>query len=468
MSLCFKRQKNINSSEQIIDVNTISKLKQTSPKDERMWGIIYEKKKKNSISYLTRSQETIVLTKNGMLLKKPQPLSWYKKIFCRGRHLFIIQSSLVERSKRIKKSKEKVRKKNVEVMYIIKKLYPGEVLLNGEPMTENSIFYKTKSKIEIMEIKLSLVFEALCDVEENKAVSSFPIRMISLLGKGGFGCVHKAVMFDNARFCAVKSSFEKTRIQLNEEFKILSELHHDNVIKCFSFTKHDNKVFLVLELAEGGTLKRQMVKMTEKQSKIVLKQVCAGILYLHEKGIIHRDIKPENIVLMKNSNYWNNQRVKLIDFSCSCRKSDKKKLSHTAGTFKYMAPEMIETYIQPNKDKRVRHSELVDVWSLGVVAFRILAKTAPYGQDNDTFLRKKDRKLDKEEKIKRAKLFRDVLLSREINTTTNEYQRLSEEGKSFLGNCLEVNVSNRPSAKELVKNPWFQVMKQNGSSSEIY
>jgi serine/threonine protein kinase len=87
-------------------------------------------------------------------------------------------------------------------------------------------------------------------------------------------------------------------------------------------------------------------------------------MHLHSRKIIHRDIKPENILLDTQGN------IKLADFGCSNYQFKSIKRETYCGTLDYLAPEMADTIH--------KHDYRVDIWSVGVLIFELLAGYAPF------------------------------------------------------------------------------------------
>lgn len=68
----------------------------------------------------------------------------------------------------------------------------------------------------------------------------------------------------------------------------------------YGFFADKTHLYMVLEYMEGGTLfskLKNQIKLTEKQTAQVVRQIARAVEYLHDRGIAHRDIKPENIVI---------------------------------------------------------------------------------------------------------------------------------------------------------------------------
>ena len=96
---------------------------------------------------------------------------------------------------------------------------------------------------------------------------------------------------------------------------------------------------------------------------------------MHDLNIVHRDLKTENMLFCKNKQF-----IKLIDFGLSqfCT-NDKPELHETKGTLYYLAPEVIKG----SYDKRC------DLWSMGVIAYRLLSGQFPFFGTDDMDLDEK-------------------------------------------------------------------------------
>lgn len=105
--------------------------------------------------------------------------------------------------------------------------------------------------------------------------------------------------------------------------------------------------------------------------KFYFRQLFYGLSKIHEHNIIHRDMKPENIIM----NY-RNKYLKIIDFSLSRFYYPSLQLS-IAGTTSYMAPEILMKYKQ--------YHYTCDVWSVGIMLFRILFQDLYYFSSNSSY-----------------------------------------------------------------------------------
>lgn len=96
-------------------------------------------------------------------------------------------------------------------------------------------------------------------------------------------------------------------------------------------------------------------------------QICLAVECIHTSKIIHRDLKPENVFLDSAG------IIKVGDFGCSKALSTRKSIASTfAGTLDYMAPEMLD------ENDAQKYTNKVDVWSLGVILYELIARYRPF------------------------------------------------------------------------------------------
>ena len=116
-----------------------------------------------------------------------------------------------------------------------------------------------------------------------------------------------------------------------------------------------NKVFILLEFAEFGSLRQYYQKngnLSENQTTFCLTQILSGLSYLHSKGIAHRDIKCANCLLSSEN------VVKLADFGASKKFESASIVSGLKGTPHWMAPEVLSLYFTMKKNKINTHFNL--------------------------------------------------------------------------------------------------------------
>ena len=132
-----------------------------------------------------------------------------------------------------------------------------------------------------------------------------------------------------------------------------------------------------MEYFELGDLERFITpKLTERDAKVIGKQLLEGLQVLHENRLAHRDLKPANIFVTRCSPDW---WIKLGDFGilrriCTAQESRLTRI----GTPDYMAPEIL--FENDEEDQDSPYTLAVDIWSLGCVLFRILSQQLPFPQ----------------------------------------------------------------------------------------
>ena len=154
--------------------------------------------------------------------------------------------------------------------------------------------------------------------------------------------------------------------QFYREIRIMSSLSHPNIIKLYQHFEDSSFFYLVMELAENGTLRDKISiisPLCESDIQSYFWQILMAVEYLHSHvpPIIHRDIKPENIM------FDNANSLKLCDFGFSNYYDQERKTS--CGTLEYLSPEIVE---------RRSHDTSVDIWSLGILLYEMFTSVTPF------------------------------------------------------------------------------------------
>lgn len=268
--------------------------------------------------------------------------------------------------------------------------------------------------------------------EKEPSVSDFESLTKKAIGEGAFGEVYKVRHKISRELYAIKVVNKKKVVdanllpQLRREIRIMYSLSHPHIIKLYNHFEDDNNFYLVLELAEGGTVFQKLAKFKsfdEAAAAQYMREVILAVEYLHSRDppIIHRDIKPENLLLDKEGR---DGRIKLADFGWSnFFNSDRTRMTY-CGTLDYLAPEMIN---------QQGHTTSLDLWNLGVLLFELLTGGAPFQASNQ------------------AAMFEKILKVR--ITFPKNFPPLA---KDLILKLLKANPDERIPLVEVMVHPWMQ------------
>lgn len=207
-------------------------------------------------------------------------------------------------------------------------------------------------------------------------------RLRQSLGKGSFGEVFYAedIQFEPPRAVAFKllhpqyTSDPQVREDLKREAGVLARFDHPNILGVLDFGINEEIAFIVMELAQGGSLARRLRPDPTKPPVPIplfevanyLDQIADALDEAHTQGLVHRDIKPQNILLDRRG------RILVADFglATAVTGSSSSVLVDTSGsgTPLYMAPEQWQG----------RAGRASDIYSLGAVLYQMLAGQPPF------------------------------------------------------------------------------------------
>jgi len=237
----------------------------------------------------------------------------------------------------------------------------------------------------------------------------------------------------------------------------MRQLDHPNIIKLVEFSESRQYYYIVLELAPGGELFHQIVRLTyfsEELSRHVIVQVAKALEYLHEeKGVVHRDIKPENILFepipmvpskhpkpkqpgdedkVDEGEFIPGQgaggigRIKIADFGLSKIVWDNQTMT-PCGTVGYTAPEIV-------KDER--YSKSVDMWALGCVLYTLLCGFPPFYDESIEVLT---------EKVAKG----------QYTFLSPWWDEISKSAQDLISHLLTVDPEKRFTITEFLAHPWI-------------
>ncbi|MCE7871136.1 response regulator [bacterium CPR1] len=214
------------------------------------------------------------------------------------------------------------------------------------------------------------------DTQRHPRLPDF-LEFVCELGRGGSGEVVKAWDWRTSEQVAVKLLFpgsdEETRERMRQEARELAALSHPNVVKLVDALEHEGQQILIMELLEGGNLHDFLATVPELALVLeIFAQVCAGLEYIHDQGLVHRDLKPQNIL-------FSAEKVpKIADLGLVRRVGVRSGLTQTGvmmGTCAYVAPEQILSTREAGPAS--------DLYALGVTLFEALTGEWPFDRDNE-------------------------------------------------------------------------------------
>lgn len=219
------------------------------------------------------------------------------------------------------------------------------------------------------------------DVHRKMCAEDFePLRC---LGKGAFGTVHLVKQHATGRLYAQKQ-FRKASLtvhkrlveQTKTERVILESVNrHPFVVKLFYAFQDHERLYLILEYAQGGELFHHLElerMFTEEVAAFYMAEIVLALEHLHHNvRVIYRDLKPENCLLDSEGH------LLLTDFGLSkvALEEEDSRTNSILGTIEYMAPEVVQG---------VAYDFAVDWWSLGAIGFDLLTGSPPFTGNNHT------------------------------------------------------------------------------------
>ena len=194
-----------------------------------------------------------------------------------------------------------------------------------------------------------------------------------VIGKGGMGNVYRAFDTVLERWVAVKlmrkELVDDPRLleSFYREARACASLNHTNIIHIYTFDEFEGQLYLVMELADQGSLDSKIEKYHRLPELEVLDvgiKIASALDMVLKHSLLHRDIKPANILFNADN------EPKLVDFGLARKVEAEHEVEDVAwGTPYYVAPEKI---------KREPESFLSDMYSLGGTLYHALTGHVPF------------------------------------------------------------------------------------------
>ncbi|MCC3144778.1 Stk1 family PASTA domain-containing Ser/Thr kinase [Halanaerobium sp. Z-7514] len=199
-------------------------------------------------------------------------------------------------------------------------------------------------------------------------------KIIEEIGRGGMAIVYSARDTLLQRTVALKmlrpeySSDSDFKEKFHQEARAVAKLSHPNVVSIYDIVVDDEKIYLVMEIVEGKTLKdliKERGKLSIVEALEFAGQIAAALSIAHGNQIVHCDIKPHNIILTED------MEVKITDFGISraVNSSTVRVTDTVVGSAHYFSPEQA---------KGGEIKAYSDIYSLGIVLYEMITGELPF------------------------------------------------------------------------------------------
>uniref|UniRef100_A0A8C0G872 Polo kinase n=1 Tax=Chelonoidis abingdonii TaxID=106734 RepID=A0A8C0G872_CHEAB len=245
--------------------------------------------------------------------------------------------------------------------------------------------------------------------------------------QGAFGRCYKFTDTSTGKIYAIKIvpqsriSRLESRGKVEREIELHSHLSHQHVVGFHRHFADRDNIYMILEYCSHKSLAhilKARKTLTEPEVRYYLRQIIAGLRYLHQQGIIHRDLKLSNFFLTKN------MQVKIGDLGLATRDEQAgRRLGVVCGTPNYLAPEVIA---------KKGHSFQSDIWALGCILYTALTGCSPF------------------EITHKQEMYQCI---REGRYSTPNH--LSPGARKLIGRLLAPSPSERPSLEEVLEHEFF-------------
>jgi len=202
-------------------------------------------------------------------------------------------------------------------------------------------------------------------------------RIVGQLGRGGAGIVYKAVDETLGRDVAVKMlnpdlADTEVMTRFRAEATILARLNHPQIATIFELLRVDADLLMVMEFVSGETLDKlseRLGPIEPERAAYVIDLILSALEHAHRAGVVHRDVKPANVMVTGEGG------IKIMDFGIARVLGAEQKTvdGRLMGTPAYMAPEQV---LGEELDGRA------DLYSVGVLLYRLLSGTLPFKADS--------------------------------------------------------------------------------------
>jgi len=272
-----------------------------------------------------------------------------------------------------------------------------------------------------------------------------------LIGEGSFGSVYLALHAITGELMAVKQvelpdvakgteSDKKKQMMVSAlklEIELLQGLHHEHIVRYLGTSSDETYLNIFLEYVPGGSIAamlKQYNTFPEPLTRNFTRQILEGLAYLHSRNIIHRDIKGANILVD------NRGMVKISDFGVSKQTTSTILNPSSGGNVGPLGGPGTRTSLQgsvfwmaPEVVRQTGQSIKSDIWSVGCLIVEMFTGSRPFPS---------------------MTTLQTLFAVGSQGEKPQVPEGASVDARTFLDLCFEVDQSKRPSATELLREPF--------------
>ena len=284
--------------------------------------------------------------------------------------------------------------------------------------------------------------ETFCDI---LSIPSNPEDLFTLqypIGHGAFGSVYKAVHNSTNKIYAIKiidyskdNNKENNNIisynysSVQQETAIMKLVNQSNfIVKYYGsyFSRKSNTLWLILEYCSSGSAIDLMLSMDRTFSEVevatIMEMVLQGLIIIHNKNLIHRDIKGANILLSEDG------YAKLGDFGVGAQLLTEKYRKSKKGSPYWMSPQVASN---------LKYDFKTDIWSLGITCIELIEGEPPFSE------------------LKPKSVMEKMSKNPPKPSEFVDFNEHTDEFRSFIEHCLEIDPNKRYTAEELLKHEFI-------------